>query len=79
VLASVRRRGVRAVCAYARGDAHVVDDFEPPTSENKLTNVQCAQRLYFNPFINDTFTLADGRPVYRAAVLLMDSPLSDLR
>jgi hypothetical protein len=65
-LASIRRAGQRAVCAYARGDAQIVDSLDSVTSDPQ------ALRLHFNPFKADTFTLPDGTPVYGARVMAMD-------
>jgi hypothetical protein len=68
VLASVRRAGVRSVCAYARGDARIVDRIDSITGDPR------AQRVHFNPFTSDTFTLDNATPVYRAGLMAMESP-----
>lgn len=67
-LATIRTRNVRAVCAYARGTA------EESTAADvaAIASDARAQRVHFNPYRADTFTLEDGTPVRSADVLAID-------
>lgn len=62
-LATIRNKGVRSVCAYARGDAYIDGDTQA------IIDHPDAQRLHFNPFRSDTFTLADGTAVHAARAM----------
>ena len=65
-LRSIRDKGVRAVCAYARGSAR---EATPAEVADVATR---GVRVHFNPFRADTFTLDDGTPVVSADVLAID-------
>jgi hypothetical protein len=65
-LATIRAKHVRAVCAYARGDAREA------TATEVADFAARGVRVHFNPFRADTFTLDDGTPVLGADVLAID-------
>lgn len=65
-LATIRAKRVRAVCAYARGQA-------AESTPAEVAEVAArGQRVHFNPFRADTFTLDDGTPVVAADILAID-------
>lgn len=62
----IRTRGVREVCAYARGQA--ADSTATEVADIASRGV----RVHFNPYRADTFTLDDGTPVLGADTLAID-------
>jgi hypothetical protein len=65
-LRTIREKHVRAVCAYARGQA------AESTAAEVAAYAAAGVRVHFNPFRADTFTLDDGTPVVSADVLAID-------
>lgn len=63
--ATVKQRGVRAVCAYARGDAEALESCPDLTG---------AVPVHFNPLRGDAFHTDAGRTVLGCRVLIMTSP-----
>lgn len=62
-LRSIREKGVRSVCAFARGDTYIDGDVDA------VINHPAAVRLHFNPFKFDTFVLEDGTPCHAAQAM----------
>jgi len=65
-LRTIRDKHVRSVCAFARGQASESSAAEVADIASR------GQRVHFNPFRADTFTLDDGTPVLSADVLAID-------
>jgi hypothetical protein len=65
-LARIRSKGVRQVCAFARGHAIDATEFDVASIAAR------GMRIHFNPYRSDYFHLDDGSPVTAAEVLAID-------